>query len=204
MKNKDYIVKRKDIYLGEVVKANGIYKRFLSGNEPSGSLDVKTSVFYRNMLFTPTEYKFASDLLYDTDNYPILNGTIQEYVLNLEEGSLLIKDYYNLEELLDFFCYSEELNINDIVKLYNTFFTGVFPKKYSSLFGRELIPINEMDQQLKKYQNDYITLQKSGNNIYRIKEESILSRYYWDLLQNDKSSFKPKKEEGKIKKLVRF
>ena len=215
MEKKNYIVKRKDIYLGEVVKATSIYKRIVSGNEPSGSLDIKSAVIYRNMLFTPTDNKFASDLLYNTADYPILNGTSNDYVLNLKNGSILIKDYYNLEELLEYFCYGEELNINDIVKFYNTFFTGLFSKRNPELFGKELITAEEIkyykndrqiteEKELKMCQNEYKILQKLGKGLYRRKEESVLSRYYWDILQNDKSSFKPKREEGKIKKLTKF
>lgn len=41
MEKKDYIVNGKDIYVGEVIRANGIYRRITTGNDVAGCLDVK-------------------------------------------------------------------------------------------------------------------------------------------------------------------
>lgn len=215
MKKKDYIIKRKDVYLGEIVKANGIFKRLTSGRDKAGNLDIKNATFYRNMLFTPTIDKFASDLLYNTDDYPILNGTNRDYILNQDEGIILVRDYYNLDELLEYFCYNDELNITDIIKIYNTFFTGKFGIDNCTLFGRSEIPAEEIEFYhenelvtggilLEKYKSEYRKLQKQGKGLYTKLDESTLPRHYFLLLQNDKKSFTPSKEEGKIKKLTRF
>lgn len=212
---KDYIVKRKDIYVGEVVKATGIYKRFISGPNKAGTLDIKRSIFYRNMLFSPTVDKFASDLLYDTEDYPILNGTDRSYILNQDDGVILVNDYYNLDELLEYFCYNDELDINDVIKLYNTFFSGRFSIDNCFLFGRFEVPVEKIEFYhknkiimdgilLEKYRMEYRKLRKNGKGLYFNLDESILPRYYFSLLQKNKNSFKPSKEEGKIKKLTRF
>lgn len=194
MENKDYIVRRKDIYIGEVLKAEGIYKRITSGIEKSGFLGIKRSTFYRNILFTPTIDRFASDLLYDTDDYPILNVTRSDYIFDQGDGVILINNYYSLDELLDYFCYDDDLSINDVVKLYNTFFTGKFSIDNCSLFGRKKVSIDEM------FFNEY----KRRKELYLRLDESVLDRYYFTLLQNNKRSFNPVKEEGKIKKLAKF
>lgn len=215
MEKNNYVVNRKDIYFGEVIKANGIYKRITTGNDLAGSLDVKNSIIYRNMLFTPTRDKFAIDLLYDTTNYPILNGTDSKFFLSKREELIVVRNYYNLNELLEYFCYNEELTSQDIIKMYNTFFTGMFSLENSDLFGRKRIEANEIEyykdnklvtdrKNLEKFKKEYIRLQKKGKGLYSKLDDSVLDRYYFIILQNDKKSFIPSKEEGKIKKLVRF
>ena len=78
-------------------------------------LRCKKTNIYRNILFTPTKDKYAYDLLYNTTNYPILNGTDSNYILANCNGSILVRDYYNLDELLEYFCYDDKLNISDII-----------------------------------------------------------------------------------------
>lgn len=215
MEKKDYIVNRKDIYIGEVIKAKGIYRRITTGNDVAGSLDVKNSTIYRNMLFTPTSDKYAYDLLYDTMNYPILNGTDSDYILKYCENNILVRDYYNLNELLEYFCYDDKLSINDVIKIYNTFFTGTFSFDNPELFGRKRIEADEIEyyienkivtdcDSLKRCKKEYIKLQEKGKGLYSKLDKSILDRYYFIILQKNKKSFFPNKEEGKVKKLVRF
>ncbi len=215
MEKKDYIVNRKDIYVGEVIRANGIYRRITTGNDVAGCLDVKKSNIYRNILFTPTKDKYAYDLLYDTTNYPILNGADSSYILANCDGSILVRDYYNLDELLEYFCYDDKLNISDIIKIYNTFFTGSFSFENPELFGRKRIEADEIEyykenkivtdcKSLERCKKEYKKLQEKGKGLYSKLDDSVLDRYYFIILQRNKKSFIPSKEEGKVKKLVRF
>ena len=138
MENRKYIVCRDDIYVGEVVKTNSIYryegdKDFL--NTKPGQLAISCWRSYRSMLFVPNESRLSNDLLYSSPNYPILNITDDDICLNLKGDNIIIRDACNLAELLEYFGYKKDLTFEDIVKIRKTFFTGRFSKDNCQLFG---------------------------------------------------------------------
>lgn len=138
MENRNYKVNRDNIYVGEVVRTDSIYR--YNGDTDffrtkPVMLDTGSWFSYRSMLFVPNEELLSNDLLYQSPNYPILNVTDDNICLSLGEKSIVIKDACNLAALLEYFGYNRELTFEDILKIRNTFFTGRFAKDNCELFG---------------------------------------------------------------------
>ncbi len=203
MKNRNYVVCRDNIYVGEVVKAFRIYRyegeSIFFGTKP-GQLNVNFGRPYRSMLFTLDESKRANDLLYQSPNYPILNLTADETCLSSKNG-IVINKVCSLGLLLEYYGYEKDLKWEDIIKIRETFFTGRFAKDHCELFGwKEVITGNS----------------KSGR-IFSSLKKAVFPEDYWDLLDDrgDKTLmdlagysddgmgvFTPNQEEGPIKKLT--
>ena len=148
MENKKYVVCRDEIYVGEVVRTDSIYR--YEGDDDffrtkPGQLSPCSWRSYRSMLFVPNEDKLSNDLLYRSPNYPILNVTDDNACLNLGENSIVINDACNLAALLEYFGYKKDLTYEDIMEIRRTFFTGRFGMDNSKLFGmEEFIPSHFM------------------------------------------------------------
>lgn len=225
MENKEYKVSRNDIYIGEVVSTDRIYRykgdTTLLNTKP-GQLYTGGYFSYRSMLFVPNEDKLSNDLLYQSPNYPILNITDDEICLGLGEKSIVIKDAYNLAALLEYFGYNKVLTFEDIIRIRKTFFTGRFGMDNSELFGmEEFIPTS-----FKPYK-DGIEIQDK-EEIYALYKKSlclgserhfssipnnVLPRELMNILDARGRSnygdtlgdiFEPNKQEGPIRKLARF
>ena len=102
-----------------------------------------------------------------------------------------------------------------LYKIYNTFFTGSFSFENPELFGRKRIEADEIEyykenkivtdcKSLERCKKEYKKLQEKGKGLYSKLDDSVLDRYYFIILQRNRKSFIPSKEEGKVKKLVRF
>lgn len=231
MENKKNVVCRDNIYVGEVVRTNRIYRyegeHDLFRTKP-GQLSTGPWISYRSMLFVPNEERLSDDLLYKSPSYPILNVTDDETCLNLNEGSIFVKDACNLAALLEYFGYDKELTYRDIVQIRKQFFTGRFGKDNCELFGyKEIMPedckyfrdgIEITDpRELKRRIAQARKTQQAGHRMFVGISESVLPREYWDTLDEmgDKdlkhaiewhekmNAFKPAKEEGLIRKLRR-
>lgn len=221
-KIKKYKVSRDNIYVGEVVRTDRIYR--YEGNTDffrtkPGQLMTGSYLPYRSMLFVPNEKKLANDLLYQSPSYPILNVTDDETCLSLGEKNIVIIDAYNLAALLEYFGYNKELTFEDIMRIINTFFTGRFGMDNSKLFGmEEFIPdnfkphIKNPDERYELYKKSlYLGSERHFGSIPEnqlprelmdvLDERGKGSRYY---LLGVKAAFKPSKEEGPIKKLSRY
>jgi len=233
MKTRNYVVKRDNIYVGEVVRTSSVYryegKRDFFGIK-SGQLTTDCWTSYRSMLFVPDEHRLSNDLLYRTPSYPILNVTDDNTCLNLGKRSILIKDACNLAELLKYFGYQEDLTYEDIMKIRKTFFTGRFAKDNCQLFGwkeimaedvkfyvgdEEVTNPRDLENRRRKFREE----QQAGHRMFYGVSESPLPREYWDVLDergnntlNDMivhwaekmNAFRPPIKEGRIKKLSRF
>lgn len=143
MENRKYKVCRDNIYVGEVIRTRCVYRcRTTSvSNEKLGQLDVDNWRSYRNILFVPNEDGLASDLLYKSPNYPILNISDDEKYVYFNDRIVLVKDAYNLAELLKYFGYKEEFTYEDIVRIRKNFFTRKFVYDNCELFGyKEMKP----------------------------------------------------------------
>jgi len=234
MENKNYKVKRDNIYVGAVVKSNKIFRVTSNNNlfnEKIGQL-VSLGAYwnYRSMLFIPNEKKLANDLLFNSPCYPIINFTDDEFCLSLEEDSIIIKKACNLSQLLKYFGYGEELTYEDILKIRKTFFTGKFAKENCRLFGweekrpEELVYYNDGvvvtdPRELKKLIEKEKEARRNGKRQFFEMTDSILPKEYWDILDSlgdaslmeslcsygvKRNAFAPHKEEGPIKKLTRL
>lgn len=231
MENRKYKVSRDSIYVGELVRTDGIY-RYKGDSDffltKSGELTTDSWFPYRSMLFVPNEENFSNDLLYRSPNYPVLNITDDNLCLNLEEKSVVVKDACNLAALLEYFGYSEILSFEDIIKIRKTFFTGRFAKDNCELFGwretmaedvtfyshdQEVTNPNELEKRRKKFRAE----QQAGHRMFSGTSESVLPREYWDVLddrgdnslmdailwQERMNAFLPHKQEGSVKRLIR-
>lgn len=226
MENKKYVVCRDNIYVGEVVRTDSIYRYegdYDFFRTKPGQLSTGSWRSYRSMLFVPNEDKLSNDLLYRTPNYPILNVTDDETCLNLGENSIVIKDACNLATLLEYFGYKKDLTYEDIIKIRRTFFTGRFGMDNSKLFGmQEFIPsrfmpnITDPDKRYELYKKSVIlgSERQFGsiptNELPRELMDILDSRgnnSFMDVIEgwNEKmNAFVPHKEEGPVKRLKRF
>lgn len=209
MKNKSYVIKRDDVYIGKVIKIDD-EKDFLA---PDGCVDVftlrgdKISINenyshkeLRSMLFVPLDgcVALANDLLYRDTDYPILNITDKDYCLEYasNNGGYVIDQAYNISKLLEIFDYPSWLTYKDIVDIRKNFFSGTFAKDHCVLFGYK----EEIDGtytyvgggSLPKEMFDL--LDHMGNN-------SLLDVIFEGAKKN---VFRPFEEEGPIKKLSIF
>lgn len=229
MENRNYKVNRDNIYVGEVVRTDSIYR--YNGDTDffrtkPGMLNTGSWFSYRSMLFVPNEELLSNDLLYQSPNYPILNVTDDNICLSLGEKSIVIKDACNLAALLEYFGYNRELTFEDILKIRNTFFTGRFAKDNCELFGRKETMAEDVTfyaygkevtdpKELEKRRRQFRAEQQSGHRSFSGVSEHVLPGEYWDVLDDrgDNSlidaiewhekmnAFKPHKEEGLVKKL---
>ncbi len=232
MENRKYKISRDNIYVGEVVRTDRIYRYEVDSDffrTKSGQLDTWSWFYYRSMLFVPNEEKLSNDLLYKSPSYPILNLTDDDTCLSLGEKSIVIKDACNLAELLEYFGYNKDLTFEDIMRIRKTFFTGRFAKDHCELFGwKETKPkdwtyykngVEITDpKELKRRIAQERKSQQAGHRCFTGISESVLPREYWDVLDkmgdNDliyafewhekMNAFAPHKQEGPIKKLTRF
>ena len=221
MTNKNYIVNRDNVYVGEVVEITnnvcyrGSYVDYF--NVKKGKLAIYSWRSYRSMLFTVDDNKMANDLLYKTPVYPILNITDDDICLNLKIGSIILNESYNLSSILQYFNFNDELKIEDLVKIRKMFFTGRFGMDNSRLFGmEEFIPddfrddIIDSDERYRLYKeslNSSSTRQFGyvGKNEFPMELMSVL-----DERGRSKNKvvfidpFKPSFKEGCVKKLTKF
>ncbi|MBQ3020667.1 MAG: hypothetical protein IJD92_00405 [Bacilli bacterium] len=233
MENKKYVVCRDNIYVGEVVRTDSIYR--YEGDDDffrtkPRQLSTGSWRSYRSMLFVPNEDKLSNDLLYRTPNYPILNVTDDETCLNLGKNSIVIKGACNLAALLEYFGYKKDLTYEDIMKIRKTFFTGRFAKDSCQLFGYKETMVEDLtfrsngkvvtdSKELERRRKQFRAEQRAGHRIFSGVSDSPLPREYWDVLDdrgdntlmdviegwNEKmNAFAPHRQEGPVKRLKRF
>lgn len=230
MRNKQYTVKRDNIYVGRVISTSNLYELGDNKIEPGGYRDLRT------MIFVKDPYGFASDLLYNSPNYPILSMTDNEKVLchhnSLNElaidNQFYIYDTCSLSELLKYFGYGEELSYDDIKEIRKKFFNGRFAKDNCELFGwketmAEDLTFYDGDKKItdpeiiKKYQKNYRLEQKLGRRSFTSNGNAKLNREYFDKIDNlygnnslidiidgwglKINEFKPSRLENRIKRL---
>lgn len=231
MENRKYKVCRDNIYVGEVIRTSCVYQRDVIGDKKDkmDRLDVYGWRSYRSILFTLTEDNLADDLLYDSPNYPILNISGDENCMYFDDRITLVKDAYNLSELLRYFGYNEELTYEDIIKIRKKFFSGNFVYDNCKLFGykeskpedwtyyKNGIEITD-SKKIKKCILHYKRQRLLGHKCFSSIDECKLPREYWDIISERRDStliefltyddvkldsFAPYKREGKIKRLRR-
>ena len=199
-------IKRDSIFVGQLVKKD----------ENSNNL------VCRSILFTLNENTLATDLLYNSPNYPISN--LSNSII-CEESEFIIMNSISLAPLLLYFCYGEYITEKELKEIKILFLSGTFTQDNCDLFGRrEILPkdhffyendlkiINPLKIYLKKLK---LRLEaKGGKRSFILEGEEILPMEYWitlDILGNNsiikslmssekRNNFKPNKNEGKIKR----
>lgn len=232
MRARDYKVCRDDIYVGSVVKTDKIFRyegEFDFFQTKPGQLDTGAYRHYRSMLFVPDENNFANDLLYNSPNYTALNVTNDAISLATPEDSIILKDNYNLSELLKYFGYPEELTYQQIVEIRKRFFNGHFAKDNCELFGwKEDMPkdwtyyrdgkevTNPLRLRLLQYKQEIA--RRMGHRSFSGINGAVLDEKLWDVLDkmgnhsfvdvlfrydDHIDAFKPHREEENVYTLVR-
>lgn len=232
MENRKYVVNRDDVYVGEVVRAEWIYRV----GEDNEFFDMKAGLLhpagwwsYRSMLFVPDENGFSNDLLYKSPNYPVLNIANDEICLDLPENEIVVAGAYSMAPLLEYFGYKKDLSYEDIMKARKTFFASGFAKDNCELFGWKEIMAEDVtfykngvkiedSRELERRKKDYRKNQRAGHRSFVLTGDGPLAEHFWHVL-DDRSdntlkeavewnermdAFAPHKNEGKIKKLSRF
>lgn len=194
-----------NIYVGELVKANRIYRWYHESKNKSEIIsnspwEVEKYKKLRNILFSLTDDKLSNDLFYDSPNYPILNISDYNTISKLNNNIILVKDATNLKKLLEYFGYKNNLTEEDLIKIKNTLFKPTFILDLSLLFGYiEVEDTNNFDIK------DIYT-----NRLFKNINKSMLPKEYFLSLINFKDykkdglkydTFKPKES---IKKLIKY
>ncbi len=194
-----------NIYVGELVKANRIYRWYHESKNKSEIIsnspwEVEKYKKLRNILFSLTDDKLSNDLFYDSPNYPILNISDYNTISKLNNNIILVKDATNLKKLLEYFGYKNDLTEEDLIKIKNTLFKPTFILDLSLLFGYiEVEDTNNFDIK------DIYT-----NRLFKNINKSMLPKEYFLSLINFKDykkdglkydTFKPKES---IKKLIKY
>ena len=212
-------IKRDKLYVGELVIPHEYQLK------DNGEIVVYTYDNCRNILFSLDENEMASDVLYETPNYPVVNITNPTKYI---DSDMVIKDAICLDELLKYFGYPEELTKEDINKIRDTFFTGSFGLDNAKLFGyhelnAEDITFYGSDKRmitnpvlLEGKRENFRRMQQMGYRMIEYVGNEILSPKYYSMLDKKANnsvydyicgyvesidSFAPTKKEGHKKVL---
>ena len=213
MENRKYKVFRDNIYVGQLIKANKIY-RYDGYNPPldikAGTILSEEKQIIRTILFVPDEKKLANDLLYNSPSYPILNITPDETCLKLGESSFVLSYNTNLSPILKFLGFNEELTYQDILVIRKTLFNDHWVLDNCELFGyKEDIPKNWKKlkkllgyREFSKFTNSHPLDDKYFFVLDDLGDPTVKDIRFGNYHSFD--PFIPHKQEGPIKKLNRF
>ncbi len=227
MKDRNYKVNIKDIYVGDVCgidpskikfAKDGVYACFVEPEEKGFRLwyinrphywkqkdqlnyfvDAwhKNVSFNRSMLFVLDEEGHANDLLYDSPHYPVLNLSKNEDCLN--QKICICMQTYKLYELLKHWGFSDEIGYEEVLKIRNTFFSCDYILDNCEYYG-----VIETDPR----ETGRETTDSKGN--YRAfnmdKEDSVMPPCFFQMMWDHRDfrttdKFKPCEEEGIVKSL---
>lgn len=149
-----YVVKRKDVCAGQLIKKMDIeFKIFDAENneisreelEKRGILNFSASagIICRGMLFRVDENGLANDLVYTTPTpYRIDRIEPQQET----DKNLIINDYVELEELLKYLKYGEDLTQKDLNTIHKKLIThDRWLRNHMELFGWQRTAFGEKD-----------------------------------------------------------
>lgn len=193
MKNTSYVVRRENIYVGQVIKLKNRLYRYENG---VASYEVVDSTYEKGLftpssfrynsstLFVPNKEKVSDDLLYNRPSYPVLNVTDDDTCLQCEKGSIVVDKACNLNTLLKYFGYAENLSYEDILKIRQTLFSSRFaPYRFQLMNNKALM-------------SEYIVI------LERLRDHTLAETY--GMRNYRMHSFSPVREEGRVKKLTKF
>lgn len=108
---KKYVMTRKNVCIGQLLLADGTY----TYNERNENNIEWGGYVLRGMLFCINENGLAKDLVYETPtNYPIVGVEPKIEV----KSNLMIDEYTELEELLKYLNYNEDLTQKDLNRIH--------------------------------------------------------------------------------------
>lgn len=165
-----YKIKRDEICVGKVITDFEILK---NGHSLLGKkIDFARFTPCRSMLFIPTEFGYAQDLLYDSLLYPIYGKCDDDVYLS---ANFILKEAENIGEMLKYFGANDELLPVEIERIRNTYFNGVFPIEHAYNFG-----LTEVDLEKQPF---YDSKGRTVNNPEIIKRHQKLIRQqqFWGL-----------------------
>ena len=186
MKNRNYLVDRDNVFAGQVINAKNLYQSYDHTKVYPMNFNI-----LRSTLFTLNKDNLADDLLYSSDNYPVLNVTdnkeLFSYMRETSDARLLIANAINISELLKHYGYSEKLTYDEVLKIRKEIFSYIFLNIHVFDFG-------------------YVM----KNNYYPVLKESPLFNYFdtvynlRDGIEDNKDAFKPSKLEGPVRSLKKL
>ena len=227
MKDRNYRVNIKDIYVGDVCGIDpskiefcedGVYGCFVELEEEGFRLGYlnrphywkqKNQLYYqvyashvgvpfnRSMLFVLDEEGHANDLLYDSPHYPVLNLSKNEDCLN--QKICICLQTYKLYELLKYWGFSDEIGYEDVLRIRNTFFSCDYVLDNCELYGVIETDPRETSRETRDSKGNHRTFNRE-------KEDSVFPPCFFDMMWDHRDftttdKFKPCKEEGPIKSL---
>lgn len=126
------MIQRDSIYVGQVAKIIDFREDLLN------NIYVGFFKEYRSLLFSLTDELYASDLLYDSPQYPIINTTDNNTIRKIKQGNrtfLAVVNSCNLGFLLKCLGYDEFLTKSEVMQIRNTIFSSNFLKNNCDIFG---------------------------------------------------------------------
>lgn len=149
-----YVVKRKDVCAGQLIKKMDIeFKIFDAENneisreelEKRGILNFSASagIICRGMLFRVDENGLANDLVYTTPTPYRIDGIEPQQET---DKNLIINSYVELEELLKYLKYGEDLTQKDLNTIHKKLIThNRWLRNHMELFGWQRTAFGEKD-----------------------------------------------------------
>lgn len=138
---KKYVASRRDVCAGQLLRTEhpniqiiGFDLENLVPINPQDTgikISVASSLVCRGMLFNVDDFNRANDLIYTTPvNYPI-SGLSKD-----EDSSFTIEHYVELNEILKYLKYGEDLTQRDLNKIYKTLIcSNKWLQRNKNLFG---------------------------------------------------------------------
>ena len=195
MNNCNYSVSIDNIYVGKVFKIYGSY------NKSDVERDINKRSYHsfqRHILFSVNEDGLANDLLYNSPEYPIMNITPDDLLVNKTGIDTIIAEPYKISDLLKYLDYNDELTYQDILNIRKNIINKKFLDSNYQLFG-----LKKKDQGYKVVPNGRFPLDCYYAILEACDSSSInmVGNFVFFGLKEDR--FKPSKEEGPVKKLTK-
>ena len=204
---------RENIYYGKVALYNRQMDKItkdrivlfnLSEYAIINNINTNPALFYDLFYETP---KYATTSLEGCKNIEVTDRVyfIRDYYdLNHVYGNIFVYNRINLNTLLEYFGFPEEMSAQDCMDMYKNLFDGIFAYENCELFGYQKKPAliwkNGMLVAREK------KLDKYSMSSYDLVNENNLTPYFQVLnqidYQNPEACFEPFEEEGQIRKRV--
>ena len=195
MNNCNYSVDINNIYIGKVFKIYGSY------NKSDVERDINKRSYHsfqRHMLFCVNEDGLANDLLYNSPEYPIMNITPDDLLVNKTGIDTIIAEPYKISDLLKYLDYNDELTYQDILNIRKNIINKKFLDSNYQLFG-----LKKKDKGYKVVPNGRFPLDCYYAILEACDSSSINMVGNFVLFGFKEDRFKPSKEEGPVKKLTK-
>ena len=195
MNNCNYSVSIDNIYVGKVFKIYGSY------NKSDVERDINKRSYHsfqRHILVSVNEDGLANDLLYNSPEYPIMNITPDDLLVNKTGIDTIIAEPYKISDLLKYLDYNDELTYQDILNIRKNIINKKFLDSNYQLFG-----LKKKDKGYKVVPNGRFPLDCYYAILEACDSSSInmVGNFVFFGLKEDR--FKPSKEEGPVKKLTK-